>query len=483
MQTKIKTWMAQPWRSAVLAAAVALFLLQAPSAAWAKGKQVDKANKAEHSAGKAKSKVKSKAKSTAENHGHKKNSSKLSAKAGKTPNKKSAEKVSLKHARAEKQKKPANRLSETAQVELASTRAGIASAHTEQQANIREVRRAQLALAGMSQVGDEDDAGAAAPIGGAAATSWGKRSGLQYAADPVGLSASVGYLMDAKTQEVLYSKNENAVLPIASITKLMTAVVISEANLPMDEAICISEDDVDHLKNSSSRLKVGTTLSRGQMLLLALMSSENRAAHSLARTFPGGTYNFVRYMNQKAQDLGMKNTRYADPTGLSSENQSSAHDLALLVAHAAKDATLRTYSTSPEYAVDSVDGRLLQYHNSNALVRGGAWPIDLQKTGYIREAGRCMVLQTQLGGRSVVMVLLDAADSAQRRGDAERLRLWIEGGSTGLYAAGSAPGGAAAVGTAAVVPTGAAGGFVQTASNGGAAAGGGNIMRALRGGM
>ena len=236
----------------------------------------------------------------------------------------------------------------------------------------------------------------------------------------------------------------------------------------MDEAVTISEEDVDRLKNSSSRLKVGTTLSRGQMLLLALMSSENRAAHALARTYPGGTYNFVRYMNQKAGDLGMKGTRYADPTGLSSENQSSAHDLAILAAYAAKDATLRSYSTSQEYAVDSVDGRSLMYRNSNALVRGGAWPVELQKTGYIREAGRCMVVQSQMAGRSVVMVLLDANTSAERRGDAERMRQWMEGGSAGLYAAGS---------TTANPSNGA--GFVQVSSSG---AGSGNVMRALRSG-
>ena len=364
---------------------------------------------------------------------------------------------------------PAPRLSEEAREELSATRSRIAAGSQERQAHMREVRRAQLALAGFApggQVGDEDEGYAG--LESSNAVSWGKRSGLQYAADPLGLNASVGYLMDANTGEVLYSKNENAVLPIASITKLMTAVVISEANLPMDEAITISEDDVDRLKNSSSRLKVGTTLSRGQMLLLALMSSENRAAHSLARTFPGGTYNFVRYMNQKARDLGMKGTRYADPTGLSSENQSSAHDLAILAAYAAKDATLRSYSTSQEYAVDSVDGRSLLYRNSNALVRGGTWPVELQKTGYIREAGRCMVVQSQMAGRSVVMVLLDAGTSADRRGDAERMRHWLEGGSSGLYAAGS---------TTANPSNG--GGFVQTSNN---SAGSGNIMRALRSG-
>jgi len=163
------------------------------------------------------------------------------------------------------------------------------------------------------------------------------------------------------------------------------------------------------------------------------MSSENRAAHSLARTFPGGEYNFVRYMNQKARDLGMRSTHYVEPTGLSSENQSTAHDLAILVGYAAKDVTLRSYTTSPEYAFDS-NGRQMQYHNSNSLVRGGQWEIELQKTGYIREAGRCMVMKTQLGARNVVMVLLDSASPSGRVGDAEHIRKWLESGGAAAYA-------------------------------------------------
>ena len=441
---------------------LALCLLQMPQLAEAKATHKGKEKAAQvHSKGKSAKADKA--------------SSKADKKAAKTSAKRRAaseDKHALQRqekARAVAKAAPAPRLSEEAREELNATRSRIAAGSQERQAHMREVRRAQLALAGFApsgQVVDEDEGYASLETSNA--VSWGKRSGLQYAADPLGLNASVGYLMDANTGEVLYSKNENAVLPIASITKLMTAVVISEANLPMDEAIPISEDDVARLKTSSSRLKVGTTLSRGQMLLLALMSSENRAAHSLARTFPGGTYNFVRYMNQKARDLGMKGTRYADPTGLSSENQSSAHDLAILAAYAAKDATLRSYSTSQEYAVDSVDGRSLMYRNSNALVRGGTWPVELQKTGYIREAGRCMVVQSQMAGRSVVMVLLDAGTSADRRGDAERMRQWLEGGSSGLYAAGS---------TTANPSNG--GGFVQTSNN---SAGSGNIMRALHGG-
>lgn len=458
---------------AVSSTFLAFCLLQAPQLAQAKTATKGK-DKATHVQGKgkatktektAKNKQQDKAEKTAQKHKSKssKAAANLSAQRSAHGKKQQLAKTPIRHTQAA--------LSDDAREELSATRSRIASASQERQAQMREVRRAQLALAGFSPSGqaggDEDES--TANVDASNAASWGKRSGLQYAADPLGLSASVGYLMDANTGEVLYSKNENAVLPIASITKLMTAVVISEANLPMDEAITISEDDVDYLKNSSSRLKVGTTLSRGQMLLLALMSSENRAAHSLARTFPGGSYNFVRYMNQKARDLGMKATRYADPTGLSSENQSSAHDLAILAAYAAKDATLRSYSTSQEYAVGGADGRSLLYRNSNALVRGGTWPVELQKTGYIREAGRCMVVQSQMAGRSVVMVLLDANSSAERRGDAERIRQWMEGGSAGLYAAGSTT----------ANPSNAAG-LVQASSSG---AGSGNIMRALRGGF
>ena len=445
---------------------LAFALLQMPSLASAKAsKAKDKTAQVQKQKKTATNKQKAKAAKQAKLD---KKSDKKSTKLARAAEKKG------KHARVAERAAAKPHISERAQGELDVARERIASVHAERQAQMREVRRAQLALAGYSPNLGADEDETWGGLENSNAASWGKRSGLQYTADPLGLSASVAYLVDANTGEVIYSKNENAVLPIASITKLMTAVVIAEAQLPMDEAITITDDDVDRLKNSSSRLKVGTTLSRGQMLLLALMSSENRAAHSLARTFPGGSYNFVRYMNQKAHELGMRSTHYVDPTGLSSENQSSAKDLAILAAYAAKDATLRSYSTSPEYAFDGLDGRLQQYRNSNALVRGGAWSIDLQKTGYIREAGRCMVLQTQMAGRSVVMVLLDAVGSAGRRNDAERLREWIEGGSVGLYAAGSNN-------SANSPAVSGAGGYVQAAHT--SSAGTGNIMRALRGGM
>jgi D-alanyl-D-alanine endopeptidase (penicillin-binding protein 7) len=239
------------------------------------------------------------------------------------------------------------------------------------------------------------------------------------------LSASAVLVVDQDTSEVLFSKNEKVALPIASLTKLMTGLVVVDANLPMDEKITITYEDVDTYKGSSSRLAVGTTLTRGEMLRLALMSSENRAAHALGRTFPGGMAQFVRLMNQKARELGMYDTRYVEPTGLRSENQSSARDLATLVSAAYQRPLLRELSTWPEYEVN-VGRRVLQYRNSNRLVRESDWEIGLQKTGYISEAGRCLAMQAEVAGRKLIMVFLDAADSVHRIRDAERVRHWVE---------------------------------------------------------
>jgi D-alanyl-D-alanine endopeptidase (penicillin-binding protein 7) len=205
----------------------------------------------------------------------------------------------------------------------------------------------------------------------------------------------------------------------------MTGLIISEARLPSDELITISQDDVDTEKGSRSRLTVGTTLSRGELLHLALMSSENRAAHALGRTYPGGLATFVSVMNAKAKMLGMKDTRYVEPTGLSSRNQSSAQDLALLVNAAYADTTVRQLSTSPEYQVE-VGSRVLQYNTTNRLVKNPDWDIGLQKTGYISEAGQCLVMQTRIAGRKLIMVFLDSAGKLGRIGDAERVRRWVE---------------------------------------------------------
>lgn len=255
--------------------------------------------------------------------------------------------------------------------------------------------------------------------------SYGEVAGLHGTNDPLDLKSSVAYVIDQDTREVLLSKNDQAVLPIASLTKLMTALIVKELSLPMDETIVITQDDVDTEKGSRSRLRVGTELSRGELLHLALMSSENRAAHALGRSAPGGMVTFVAQMNNKARELGMKDTRFVEPTGLSSKNQSSAQDLAKLVNMAHSDATLREYSTWSKYEV-SVGDRTLQYNNTNRLVNNPRWEIGLQKTGYISEAGRCLVMQTTIAGRKLIMVFLDSAGKVSRLGDAERVRQWVE---------------------------------------------------------
>jgi len=255
--------------------------------------------------------------------------------------------------------------------------------------------------------------------------SYGEMAGLHSMSDALDLKSSVAYVIDQDTREVLLRKNDMAVLPIASLTKLMTGLVINESNLPMDEMIAITQDDVDTEKGSSSRLRVGTVLSRAELMHLALMSSENRAAHALGRSFPGGLDVFVARMNAKARELQMKDTRYVEPTGLSSKNQSSAQDLAKLVNVAHSDANLRELSTSPNHEV-SVGDRTLQYRNTNRLVNNPRWEIGLQKTGYIAEAGRCLVMQTTVAGRNLIMVFLDSAGKLSRLGDAERVRDWVE---------------------------------------------------------
>jgi D-alanyl-D-alanine endopeptidase (penicillin-binding protein 7) len=255
--------------------------------------------------------------------------------------------------------------------------------------------------------------------------SFGQMAGLHAVSDPLDLRSSVALVIDQDTHEVLLRKNDSAVLPIASLTKLMTGLVIAEANLPSAEMITITQADVDTEKGSSSRLAVGSVLSRGDLLHLALMSSENRAAHALGRTFPGGLEAFVSHMNARAQQLGMRDTRYVEPTGLSSRNQSSAHDLATLVAAAYKEPVLRELSTSPGREIE-VGRRVLQYNNTNRLVKSPQWDIGLQKTGYISEAGQCLVMQAHVAGRKLIMVFLDSAGKLSRIADAERVRRWVE---------------------------------------------------------
>ena len=253
----------------------------------------------------------------------------------------------------------------------------------------------------------------------------GDLAGLNLTRDPLDLKSNAALVIDQSTAEVLFEKNAQIALPIASITKLMTSLVVVEANQSMDELISITEEDVDREKFSHSRLRVGSQLTRANMLHIALMSSENRAASALGRSYPGGLPAFVAAMNAKARSLGMVNTHYVDSTGLSSNNVSTARDLAKLVIAAHHHPIIRQYSTDSKYAVEP-GGPMLQYRNSNNLVDNPDWQIGLQKTGYISEAGRCLVMQARIEGRPVVMVFLDSKGKSSRLADAGRIRKWLE---------------------------------------------------------
>jgi len=245
------------------------------------------------------------------------------------------------------------------------------------------------------------------------------------------LASSKALIINQNTGETLYAKSTNVPTPIASVTKLMTAMVMLDQQLPMDEVLTIGDGDVDTLKGTSSRLRVGTQLTRRDMLQLALMSSENRAASALARTSPIGIRAFVEAMNAKAAALGMTHSRFVDPTGLNSENVSTAEDLAKMVKAAYQYPEIRTVTTTPEYNV-AVNGyrRPLEFHNTNILVRNGTWDIGLSKTGYINEAGRCLVMQAQIADQPLIIVLLDSWGKFTRIGDAQRIRKWMESSNT-----------------------------------------------------
>jgi D-alanyl-D-alanine endopeptidase (penicillin-binding protein 7) len=238
-------------------------------------------------------------------------------------------------------------------------------------------------------------------------------------------------VVDASANRPIYMKGADEVTPIASLTKLMTAIVTLDAKLPMDEAIAIDMDDFDYLKGSKSRLRMGATLPRREMLRLALMASENRAAAALARTYPGGAEAFVHAMNAKARALGMTHTNYADPTGLSARNVSTANDLATLVTAAAEYPEIREFSTTPSHYVElQPSGQVLGFNNTNGLVKNSSWDIHLSKTGYIREAGKCLVMLATIASKPFVIVLLDSAGKYTRQGDAQRVRQWLETGSS-----------------------------------------------------
>jgi D-alanyl-D-alanine endopeptidase (penicillin-binding protein 7) len=242
------------------------------------------------------------------------------------------------------------------------------------------------------------------------------------------LKSSAALVVDVDDGSMIYGKNTQNRTPIASITKLMTSMVVLDANLPQEETIYIDTADYDSIKHTGSRLAAGTGLPRREMLRLALMSSENRAAASLSRAYPGGTPAFVAAMNRKAAELGMVHTRFVDSTGLSSDNVSTAEDLVKMVKGAYEYELIREFTTTSTHEVETVAGRSLQFRNSNGLVRAANsnWEIGLSKTGYISEAGRCLVMQAKIAARPVIIVLLDSWGKQTRIGDANRIKKWLE---------------------------------------------------------
>jgi D-alanyl-D-alanine endopeptidase (penicillin-binding protein 7) len=251
------------------------------------------------------------------------------------------------------------------------------------------------------------------------------KSGQSWRGGPE-LKSNVALVFDAERGETLYAKHPAQVAPIASITKLMTAMVVLDAQSPLDEAIEIDRADVDTRKHTRSRLPVGARIRREELLLLALMASENRAATALARTYLGGTAACLEAMNRKAKEVGMLRTRFTDPAGLSGENVSSAEDLSRMVLAAIAYPAIREATTTSFHSVTLASGRVLEFHNSDGLVNNKTWKIGLSKTGYINEAGRCLVLQAEIAARQIVIVLLNSWGTYTRLGDANRIRKWME---------------------------------------------------------
>jgi len=239
------------------------------------------------------------------------------------------------------------------------------------------------------------------------------------------LRSAAVMVQDAATGEVVINKNSEAVVPIASITKLMTAMIILDRGLDLEQRIVVSREDVDTHKGTRSRLMPGTTLTRDELLLLALMASENRAAAALARTYPGGVQAFVKAMNEKAAELGMSDSQFIEPTGLSPSNVSSPRDLVKLVRAAHSYPLIREYSTRDKATVKAFN-RPLRFVNTNGLVRNSHWEIELSKTGYISEAGRCLVMHVRLASKDLIVVLLDSWGKQSRIADANRIRKWLE---------------------------------------------------------
>jgi D-alanyl-D-alanine endopeptidase (penicillin-binding protein 7) len=244
------------------------------------------------------------------------------------------------------------------------------------------------------------------------------------------LKSSSVLIFDPSDASVLYSRNSDVAAPIASITKLMTALVVLDAKQPLNELLEITQAEQDLPKGGISRLAVGTVLTRGDLMHLALMSSENRAAHALGNNYPGGMSAMVSAMNAKAAELGMTTAHFVDPTGLSSENVASPEDLSKLVIAASRNPTIREYSTDRRYTV-RVRRHLVEFHNTDNLVANPTWNIIVQKTGYIAEAGRCLVMEAVIEGRNVVIVLLDSLGKQTRVADAKRVKSWMEESAIG----------------------------------------------------
>ena len=256
-----------------------------------------------------------------------------------------------------------------------------------------------------------------------------EEASISFRNSGLNLRSSSAMVVDQKTGRIMFGKNTDARMPIASITKLMTAMVVLDAQLPLDEKIAISSEDRDSLKGTHSRIKVGTTLSRQLALQLALMSSENRAAAALARAYPGGFPAFVAAMNRKAESLGMSHTRFVDSTGLNSNNISTAQDLVTMVNAAYRYPLIRDMTTTGFYDMDMAKrgrSRPLQFKNTNMLVRNKTWEIGLSKTGFINEAGHCLVMQAMIANKPMVIVLLDSWGKLSRIGDAQRIKKWME---------------------------------------------------------
>lgn len=251
-----------------------------------------------------------------------------------------------------------------------------------------------------------------------------------HATRQLAVASTAALVVEQGGSEPIYQKNADVVVPIASISKLMTAMVVLDSRPNLQEPIHVSDDDVDYLKGSRSRLHVGSELAREDAMLISLMSSENRATHALARHYPGGLSAFVTAMNRKAAELGMFNTRFEDPTGLSSNNVSTAKDLAKMVAAAHRYPLIREFSTTSDAKI-VVSGRPMEYRNTNQLVKAPTWDIGLSKTGFIQEAGKCLVMQARVAEKPVVIVLLDSQGKLTRIGDANRIKRWIENASTG----------------------------------------------------